>query len=135
MCTLVTAVIKVDGVRSIQVGVLGDVRRLRVQQDALVIIRVEAEGVAMLTKTVDVGIIRQLGTQANILLLEDQRNGSGIEENLAVVPTLDSERKRGLLDIELESGRRRGRLLVLGAGESLLLNLEDLKVGVVDLDM
>jgi hypothetical protein len=89
----------------------------------------------MLTKTVDIGIIRQLGAQANILLLEDQGNGSGVEKNLAVILTLDSERKRGLLDIELESRRRCGRLLVLGAGEGLLLNLEDLQVGVVDLDM
>jgi hypothetical protein len=96
---------------------------------------VEAERVAVLTEAVDVRVRGKLSTQADVLLLENQRNSDGIKENLIVVPTLDSEGERVLLDPEDESGLAAVGLVVLGAGESLFLNLEDLEVGVVDLDV
>jgi hypothetical protein len=69
------------------------------------------------------------------LLLEDQRDVRSIKENLAAVPTLDSEGKRVLLDTKLKGGLAGIGVLVLGAWESLLLNLKNLKVGVVYLDV
>jgi hypothetical protein len=131
--TLSTAVVKIHWVGAIQVGIVGNVDGLAIQEDTLVFVRVKAERVAVLSEPIDIGIVGKLGSEAHILFLKDEGNGVCIKENLAAVPALDCERKLVLFDIKLEGCV--GRLLMLWAGEDLFLNLENLKVGIVDLDM
>ena len=45
----------------------------------------------MLTEPVDVGVVGELGPKADVLLLENQRNVTGIEENFAIVTALYSK--------------------------------------------
>ena len=104
MRTLGTAVVKVDWVGTVQVGVVWDINRLGVQEHAFVVLGMEAERVTVLAQSVDVGVVGKLRPEAHILLFEHQGDSCSIEENLAVFPALDCKRKLVLLDIELQGG-------------------------------
>lgn len=135
MSALATTVIKVDRVRAVQVGISRNINGLGIQEHALIVVRVEAERIAMLPKTVDVGVVGKRSPEAHILLFKDHGNGAGIKENLAVIFALDLERKWFLLDIKLESRVGRGRFLVLWTRKDIFLDLENLEIGIVNLDV
>lgn len=74
----------------------------------------------MLAKTIDVGVVWQVGAQTDILLLEHQWRVRSVEEHLATILALNGERE-GLVDnVELKSGTRRSSILVLRAWENVL---------------
>lgn len=127
--------IKVDWVRAVQVRIVGDVDRLRIQHAAAVGLRVETEGVAVLAKAVKVGLLRQIGAQADILLFEDQRSASGIEDGLVVAVANDLEAKGLSGDVESNSRIRRSGLVVCRPGQGFLLHLKHVETRIVDLDM
>jgi hypothetical protein len=56
---------------TVEVRIPGNVRRFSIEQDALVVLGVESKRVAMFTEPVNVGVLRQLGAETNILLLEN----------------------------------------------------------------
>jgi hypothetical protein len=69
------------------------------------------------------------------LLLEDQGDSAGIEQNFASIPAFNSKGEWALDDTELESAIHGGSVLVLGPREYFFLNLKNLEIGVVDLDV
>lgn len=56
----------------------------------------------MLTETVEVGVVGELGPKAHVLFLEDQGDGFSIKKNFTTIPALDCKRKRILLYVKLE---------------------------------
>jgi hypothetical protein len=134
VCALIAAMVEVHRMSAIEIGLLRDERRLRVVKDTLVVLT-EAERVAVFTESVDVGVARQVGPQAHVLLLEDERHSRGIEQDLAILLTLDGKRKRLLYDVELKDRAGRGNVVVHGSGEDVLVDLENLKSSIKDLDV
>jgi hypothetical protein len=136
MSAFFATMIKVDGMSAIEIGLLRDKGRLRIIKNTLVVLA-EAEGVAVLAESVDVRVAGQIGPQAHILLLEDKWHSRGVEENLTVVSTLDSEGEGLLHDVELKNniGSRRGNIVVLGAWQDVLMDLENLKSCIEDFDV
>jgi hypothetical protein len=55
----------------------------------------------MLPKAIDVWICGEIGTQTNVLFLEDKWHGRRIEQHFIVLLTLDSKRERLLYDVKL----------------------------------
>lgn len=84
MGAVAAAVVEVHRVVAVQVGVFGRTVRIARPQRAGVILGGQAERTGVLSQAVDVGRVRQLGTEAQILRLEDQRMAGGVEEDFAV---------------------------------------------------
>jgi hypothetical protein len=45
----------------------------------------------MLSSSIEVGIVRERSAQTNVLILEDEGRGRGVEENVAIAAALDGE--------------------------------------------
>lgn len=101
MGTLVAAVIKVDRMSAVQIGVSWNVRRLGVPNHAAVSCG-EAKRVTVLTQAVDVRLLGKAGTPANILLLEDKFTSNRVEDDFIVLLARDFEREWAFNNVELK---------------------------------
>jgi hypothetical protein len=103
MRSLVATVVKVDWVSAVEVGLLGNVGRLRVEQNSP-IHGGEAERVAVLAHAVDVRLLGKSGAPSDILLFKDQLTGSGVEQHFTISLAFDGKRERLLYNVKLQSG-------------------------------
>lgn len=126
-------VLKVDGVRSVKVGVVGNSEGITVPQGSGEVGGGELEGLSVLSKSIDVGVLRSLGGKTNVLILEDE-SSSGLENLLSGRSTRDRESEGVLLDVEDDVGVLQS-LLSSGTRDSDLGDLVALVLGVGDLDV
>ncbi|KAF5121944.1 hypothetical protein E5D57_012416 [Metarhizium anisopliae] len=127
-------VLKVDGVRAVQVGARGDAVAVLVPERADVARPVEAEGVRVLAEPVEVRVLRQPGAQPHVLRLEDERRRRRVEEHLVRVAAADLEGKGRRRVVEPEPVCR-CRRRAAGPREDGLGHLVYLVVLVLDLDV
>lgn len=83
--------LEVEGVITVEIGTVGDGVGVLVPKRADIVGRVEAEGVRVFTKTVQVRVIGQGGAQAEVLRLEDERGSRGVKEDFTRVAARDSK--------------------------------------------
>lgn len=134
--TATLAVLVVDRVVAIKVrSVRSGVGILRPESPD-VVGGVEAERVRVLTETVQVRVLGELGTEAKVLGLEDQGSGRSIEEDLTGLGAGDGEGERVGLVVELQ-GRLFGvrTLGCLRARKDRLGDLIHIVGGILDLDV
>lgn len=96
-----SAVVQVEWVRAVQVGVVGDAEAVLVPEGADVLVRLEVEGVGVLAETVQVGVGGELGAQAQVLRLEDQRGCGGVEEDFVGALDAEAEGRCGVFELEV----------------------------------
>lgn len=126
------AVVQVEGVRAVQVGVVGDAEAVLVPERADVLVRLEVEGIRVLAESVQVGVGGQLGAQAQVLRLEDKRGRRGVEQDFVAALDAEAEGRCRVFELEVRGGGGRG---ARGAGEDGFRDLVDLVVFVLDLDV
>ena len=95
----------------------------------------ETERIAVLSQTIQVWVLRKIGTQTNILLLKDERCACSVEENFAIAVTRDLEGERVCRNVET-NGCSRGSSFVIGwTRQDLFLDLKHVETRIIDLDM
>ena len=129
------AVLIVNGVGAVEVGAGRGAVGIARPQRADVVGGVETEGVPVLAQAVQVGVLGELGAQAEILRLEDQRLGRRVEQNLTGLAARNGEGEGVGLVLELESRLFRVRAVALGARKDGFGDLIDDIVDVLDLDV
>lgn len=102
MGACLTAVLKVDRVRSIEVRPCRYAVGVAVPERADVVGGVQAEAVCVLSETVEIGMFGERSTQAKVLILEDERCGGGVEEDFFVRFASHLEAERALLQGKVE---------------------------------
>ena len=91
MGAISSTMIKVHRVITIQIlagrGGIG----VSVPDGASVVCGVQHERISVLAQTIQARVLRQAGTQAQVLALEDQAGGARIEEDIAIAAADDGE--------------------------------------------
>ena len=135
MCALVTAVVKVDWMRAVEVGIVWDVNGFCVQQYSLVVVGGESERITVLAQTVQVGVFGQVSAQADILLLKDQLSARRVENDFVVADARDFERKGLFYNVKAKGGFGKGSVFVFWPRQDLFLDLKDIETCVIDFDV
>ena len=132
----VLPVIEIDRVSSVQILALGRPVSITGVDRSGVVGGVEHEGVAMLSQTIQMRVLRQVRLQIEILVLEHELGAGSVEEHLAGVCARDRERERVGVEVKLEF-RVLGRapLAEARAREDAVWHLVNCVVGVQDLDV
>lgn len=102
MRTIVTAVVHVDGVVTIQVCVLRDTVGIAAPEGTSIVLVRQTQRISVLAQAVQVRVFRQPGPQAKILILKDQAGLRGIKEHL--VTTENTEREGLSLIVKADVG-------------------------------
>lgn len=134
MCALLSTMVNIDRVSSIEVAPFRNAVRITVPDCASVIVRWESQRIRVLTQSVQVGFLRQFRAQPDILRLEHEIRGGRVEQNLPSVSTRHFERERVLGVVEFQSWATR-TIGDLGTREHRLGNLIHLLITVIDLNM
>jgi hypothetical protein len=100
--TIVTTVVHVDGVVTIQVGVLWNTVGITTPEGTGVVLIRQTQRISVLAQTVQIRVSRQPGPQSEVLVLKDQGGVSGIEKYL--ITTQDTEGERLLLVVKADVG-------------------------------
>jgi len=98
------AMLEIHRVVPIQVGVIRHPKRILRPQSAHISRRLEAQGIRVFTQTIEIGILRQLGAQAEVLRFEDEGSRRGVEEDLVDTGARDGEGEGVGFVVELEVG-------------------------------
>lgn len=102
VCTIVTTVVHVDRVITIQIRILWDTVGIAAPESARVVLVRQTQRISVLTQAVQVWVLWQPGPQSKVLVLKDQGGFRGIEEHLVI--TQDPEREGLSLIVEADVG-------------------------------
>lgn len=100
----VASVVKVDGVRSVEVLALRSTVSISGVDRPCVVGAVEQKIVGVFAETIQVRLLREMSLEVHILAFEDQLLTSGVEKNFSGIRTRDGERERIRLEIEFQLG-------------------------------
>lgn len=92
---------------TIQVSPRWHTVRITVPQSASVVCSIEAERIGVLPQAVQVGILRQIGPQSQVLALEDNGRACCVEEHFTRALSHDGEGEWALHELEDKLGRGR----------------------------
>lgn len=127
------AVLVVHGVVSVQIAILRDTERVARPESTGIVLGWQTEAIRVFAETVQVGILWQRSLDAEVLRLEDQWVGGGVEELLASLFADDLEGEGLLLELEFEI--RLADVVRVGTREDRLGNLIPSLCSVLDNDM
>lgn len=102
--TSFATVVNIDRVVPVKIRLLGDAVRIAAPQGAGIVRGLEAEGVAVLTKSVEVRVVREGGTKIQILRLKDKIGHRSVEQDLIGMFPYNREGERILLILEFQRG-------------------------------
>ena len=130
VCSLVTTVVVVDRMATIQVAVGGSTGGVTVPESSSVVGRRQTERVTVFSQPVDMRVLREPGTKAQVLRLEDKLRGRSVKQHL--IPFADGEGERLSFVVELEFRALARATITVGPGQDRLGHLVDLFIGIVN---
>lgn len=129
-------VLEIDRVISVQVAPTRDTIRISRPESARGIECGQTERVGVFAQTIDIGLVGQIGLQAKILRLEDDRMLSSVEQDFIVGRAHNGEREGRCRVIEADSSTLwKDRAVCLRARENGVRNFVTCLGGISDLDM
>lgn len=96
------SVLEVDGMVSVQVGVIRDTVSISTPEGTSIVVSGETERVSVFTQTVKVGVSREIGLDTKVLRLENDGVRTGSEEDLLIGVTDNREGERRGSVVELD---------------------------------
>lgn len=101
------SVLEIKRLRTVQVRTRGETIRVLVPHGANVLCGVESQRVRVLAEAIEIRVLGEFCTQAQVLGFEDERGGGRVEEDFVGVAAADFEGEwgRGVVEFEVVLGR------------------------------
>ena len=94
--------LEVNGVAAVEVFLLGNSRNISIEDGSSIAVGGESEAISVLSKAVQVGVLGEVGSETQVLVLDNESCCRGIEENFLVGPAGNLEREGVLLHVKVE---------------------------------
>lgn len=129
MCSLVTTVVVVNRMATVQVAIRGSTRGVTVPKSSSVVGRRQTERVAVFSQPVDMRVLREPGTKSQVLRLEDKLRGRRVKQHL--IPFADGKGERLGFVVELEFRVLTRATITAWTGQDRLGHLINLFIGII----